>query len=211
MTATKRHIEGAVTLVTSYGFGYHGLASVREDFSSIDALAVRMSLSCLRPSSGADIVDTVGRAVDERFWSEGFFRIHVVLDGDGLPIDSWKVITELRRHEKERREWWHRESARRRGWNRLPEERFRDGPIPLRERWNTHLRGLYKAVGTFQEARAADALSHDDDAIDAGIRVRGKRSRSMIGDNDREGTQSMRHHDCGWKRHRATQWKNVRS
>lgn len=207
MKAGNRHISGPVTLVTSYGFGYRGLSRIRESFPTIDALARRVSLSSLRPSGGTEIVDTVGLAVDEQFWSEGRFRIHVVLGEDGLPVDAWKVVADLSRHQKERAEFWRRQTARRNGWSTPPEERFRDGPIPLRDRWYAHLRGLYRRSGTFQETRAAEALKCEEDAVALGVRPRGKRSRSSIGDNDWEGVQSMRHHDAGWKRHRRTQWK----
>lgn len=205
-----RHVIGPVTLVTSYGFGYRSLSKTRTVFSSIDELAGRVSLSCLRPSRGSEIVDAVGAAVDEWFWSEGRFRIHVVLGADGLPVDAWKVIADLRSHAKELASWWRRETARRRGWDRPPEERFRDGPVPLRDRWHSHLRGLYRRSGTFQETKTIEAMRHDGDALAVGLVVRGKRSRSSIGDNDWEGVQSMRHKDKGWKRHRRTQWRSGR-
>jgi hypothetical protein len=203
MKEVHRHLQGPLTLVTSYGFGFCGLSTIREPFSSIDALACRISLSCLRPSRGSELIDTVGDAVDEYFWSEGRFRIHVVLGADGLPVDAWKVVADLRSHSKERAAWL-------RGCDRLTEARFRDGPIPLRNRWHSHYRGFYRRSGTFQETKAAESLRHDQDVLAVGLTVRGKRSRASIGDNDWEGIQSMRHKDGGWKRHRRTQWKSAR-
>lgn len=202
-----RHVVGPVTLVTRYGFGYPASSVTRVRFQSMDHLYARMTLSCLRPSRGTEILDTGGTRVDEWFWSQGRFRTHVVQGQDDLPVEAWKVISDMHALSFERHDEHRRRMARRRGWDRLPEERFRDGPLPLRPAWRQHVRGLYRRSGTFAEVRAWCALEEDEDAAFVGLRVRGKRSRSMIGDNDWEGVKSMRHKDRGWKRHRRSQWR----
>lgn len=202
-----RHVVGPVTLVTRYGFGYPASSVTRVRFQSMDHLYARMTLSCLRPSRGIEILDTGGAQIDEWLWRQGLFRIHVVLGPDDLPVEAWKVISDMHVLSSERHDEYRWSVSRRRGWDRPPEQRFRDGPLPLRDSWRQHVRGLYRRSGTFAEVRSWCALEEDEDAAFVGVRVRGKRSRSMIGDNDWEGVQSMRHMDRGWKRHRRSQWR----
>lgn len=66
----------------------------------------------------------------------------------------------------------------------------------------------YKRIGTFSEVRQGLSFETDMSEELVSLRLRGKRSRSMIGDNDWDGVWSLRSKDRSWKRHRARQWRS---
>jgi hypothetical protein len=83
---------------------------------------------------------------------------------------------------------------------------FRSGPVPgIRGfRWG---RGrTMRHPATLQERRANDGLTYDDDVLEFGVRVRGRRSAAMlptVWDDILCGDQ----YHYSWKRHRRHQWK----
>lgn len=80
---------------------------------------------------------------------------------------------------------------------------FRNGPVPGTGRrgggsWFRHMR-------TTQERRAAKALAHDEDCVEAGVKARARRNFANLvsaWDDVMRGGDSR-----SWKRNRRTQWK----
>lgn len=205
--ASPRRVAGPVTLLTWLGFGYGwNMARERRRFRSIDALASVLVYSHLALSPKGELVDvSYGTQADEKFWRSGRYRLHQVLDGDDLLIPAHVVMQDLAAISRDRSAAFDHLRLWRRHWPQHPSTYYRNGPIPgaifRRRRPRT-----YRRSGTFAEVRAAVALGSDDEALQVSLRVRAKRSRSNIGDNDWEGTWSHRD-DHSWKRHRKTQWK----
>lgn len=209
MIASPRRIGGQVALVTELGFGYGWTKSRgRQEFSSIDDLSRVLDRHSVTLSRKGQLVGIGYRETPtDAFWRSGLYRTYTVLDHDDLPIAGHVVLDDLVSISRDESKRFEGRRLWRRHWPRDPATYFRNGPIPgaifLRRR-----RRSYKLSGTFSEVRAAVSLDNDTEALEAGVRVRGKRSQSNIGDNDWEGIWSSRHKDKGWKRHRAAQWKS---
>jgi hypothetical protein len=152
------------------------------------------------------IVPGDSAAPREGFWHSGLYTSFEVFDRDDVLIPPHVVLEDVASFWKEHRAAYEIRCWTRRGWPRPPSSYFRNGPLPGSRRRLRRPKD-YKNIGTFAEVKAAAALEADED--DMRIRIRGKRSRSLIGDNDWEGVWSFRADDRSWKRHRKTQWKTI--
>jgi hypothetical protein len=206
--ASPRRIEGAVSVLEISGFGYEReWPNVRIRYASIDDLSHRMGYhSHLVVSPQGRIVPADSAGPREGFWRSGLYTSYEVFDADDVLVPAHLVLEDIASVWRDERAAYEIRCWRRRGWPRPPSSYFRDGPLPGSRRRLRRPKD-YKHSGTFAEVRAASALEVDEDAGDMPVRIRGKRSRSLIGDNDWEGVWSFRAKDRSWKRHRKTQWK----
>jgi hypothetical protein len=197
-----------ISVVTISGFGYQGIwPNTRRRFDNFSDFAHYMGYHrYLLISPQGRLVSSPSEVPPAGFWQGGLYSSFEVFDADDLLVPPHFVLQgldEINRANRARRiaNFW-----KIRGWAANPADYFRNGPIPgcnhrLRRPKN------YKSSGTFAEVREAAALDYDDFSSEYRIRVRGKRSRSSIGDNDWEGVWSHRADDRSWKRHRRHQWK----
>jgi hypothetical protein len=206
--SSPRQIGGPVSLLEVSGFGYGGqLPAIRRRYASIDDLARGMvHHRSLAVSPQGRIVCVGASEPSEGFWASGLYTSFEVFDRDDVLVEPHMVLHDIECVRREDREAYKIRCWKRRGWPKPPESYFRNGPLPAQRPYR-RLSKNYKRVGTFAEVRAAAALDIDGRTDGMCIHVRGKRSPSLIGDNDWEGVWSMRSHDRSWKRHRATQWR----
>ncbi|MNU29002.1 hypothetical protein D3C71_174490 [compost metagenome] len=203
-----RRIKGEVSLLQISGFGYEGRwPDVRTRYASIDHLASRMGYHrYLVISPQGRIVAGDCAVPREGFWLGGFYTSYEVFDSDDVLIPAHVVLDDLAAISRDDRAAYEIRCWKRRGWLKPPSSYFRNGPLPGSRRRLRRPKD-YKHIGTFAEVRAAAALEADADSGEPTARIRGKRSRSLIGDNDWEGVWSFRGSDRSWKRHRKAQWK----
>lgn len=206
--ASPRRIKGAVSLLDIAGFGYDGaLASVRTRHASIDDLSCRMGYHRhLVISPQGRLVPADSAVPREGFWRSGLYTIYEVYDSDDILIPAHIVLEDLASIRRDEQAAYEIRCWKRRGWPLQPSSYFRNGPLPGSRRRLRRPKD-YKHIGTFAEVKAASAFEVDVNAEEWAVRIRGKRSRSLIGDNDWEGVWSFRGNDRSWKRHRKTQWK----
>lgn len=204
----SRRIKGEVSLLEIAGFGYERKwRGVRTRYASIDHLASRMGYHRHLVISPQGRIVAGDCAVPlEGFWHGGFYTSYEVFDSDDVLIPAHVVLEDLAAISREDRAAYEIRCWSRRGWLKPPSSYFRNGPLPGSRRRLGRPKD-YKHIGTFAEVRAAAALEADADVGEPMARIRGKRSRSLIGDNDWEGVWSSRGRDRSWKRHRKTQWK----
>ncbi len=207
--ASPRRIRGAVSLVEISGFGYEGAwPNVRTHHASIDDLACRMGYHrYLVISPQGRIVPADSAVPREGFWRSGLYTSYEVFDSDDVLVPPHFVLEDLAAIGRDERAAYETRCWKRRGWPQPPSSYFRSGPLPGSRRRLRRPKD-YKHIGTFAEVRAAAALEADADVGEPMARIRGKRSRSIIGDNDWEGVWSSRGNDRSWKRHRRTQWRD---
>lgn len=203
-----RHVSGPVSVREIAGFGYESSwPAIRRRYASIDGFARLAGYHRhLVISPQGRLVMTDRAAPPEHFWHAGLYSSYEIYDADDIPVPAHLVLLDVAAYRRESDAAYQIRCWKRRGWPKAPETYFRNGPLPgtakrLRRPKN------YKHIGTFAEVRAIDAFEADDITVEYGVRVRGKRSRSLIGDNDWEGVWSMRDKDRSWKRHRRTQWR----
>jgi hypothetical protein len=203
-----RRIRGPVTVVETAGFGYERRWRVRSMFDAIDGFAERMGYHrhlVISPQGG--LVPSDRSNIPYHFWQSGLYRSFQVYDADGLAVPAHMVIEDIASFRRERDAERAEQRLMRRGWTRSPWALFRNGPLPRSGRRRRRPPD-YRRVGTFAEVKAAAGFEADMATKDLGLRIRGKRSRSSIGDNDWEGVWSFRGSDRNWKRHRSTQWRD---
>lgn len=125
------------------------------------------------------------------------YPTYLLYDECGLIIPVWKVQEILRQTRTQHKTWTERIHGRR---NYV----FRRGPVPF-IRKSRGGPGWYKNPGTYAEMRAANALEHDEDAMEHNIRPRRSVPNipSMWDDRIRGDHRNRRN----WKRNRKNQWK----
>jgi hypothetical protein len=89
----------------------------------------------------------------------------------------------------------------------LPPREFRRGPVPFTGRG--YRSSIRRHIKTTAERREAERLALDDDAIEAGIRVRAKRNARNI-PSYYDDIYRSDFFDHGWKSNRKTQWRPAR-
>jgi len=90
---------------------------------------------------------------------------------------------------------------------KVPDHRFRRAPVPYtrKRRGGSH---YFRSFSTFQECREAVSLEFDEDATEAGVRVRAKRNcRNLPNSWDDYGRGDYAHRS--WKRQRRTRWRET--
>lgn len=140
--------------------------------------------------------------VDDHWWPGLPHQIRF-FDECGLEISARRVNDRLVALKEESLDMLCRQLVR--AHRRYDRGSFRNGPVPgtgRRGRWGHSLR----IVSTSGERRHVEALDHDEDCRDLGIRARAKRRGYNLPDT-RDDVVRSDYHDCGWKSHRRTQWR----
>jgi len=204
---SARRVRGPVTVKEISGFGSERPWRVRTCYPSIDDFARRMSYHrYIFVSPQGRIVPSDTIPGPDGAWIWNCYRSFEVYDLDGVILPAYMVIEDISAFRRESEHVYRISCWKKRGWPYPPESYFRDGPLPGSRRGLRRPKD-YKRIGTFAEVRHGEACKTDMLEELPPVRLRGKRSRSMIGDNDWDGVWSMRSEDRSWKRHRATQWR----
>lgn len=124
-----------------------------------------------------------------RFYGSPLMR-HL-LDQDGLYIPAWKIEEVARLNPLPSYRRWNRRFV------------YRQGPVE--GIWNRRGRRCYRRVATSPERRENDFLFYDEEAVDSGVQVRGKRQRANLPSAWDDINHSRR--GDGWKQYRKTQYR----
>jgi hypothetical protein len=204
-----RHTLGNISVCEIAGFGYEqAWPVIRRRYASIDGIAHMAGYHrhiLISPQGRLVACDRTDPG--DHFWQAGLYTSYEVYDEDDVLVPARLVVLDVASFHKEASVAYEIRCWKRRGWPKAPREYFRNGPLPGagKRLWRPK---DYKRIGTYAEVRSAAALEADLRESRFPVKIRGKRSRSLIGDNDWEGVRSMRSKDRSWKRHRAAQWKN---
>ncbi|NTF17747.1 hypothetical protein G6L37_04990 [Agrobacterium rubi] len=205
-SASFRRVRGDISVLEISGFGYDSKWRIRSSCCSIDDFAQRLGYHRYFVVSPQGRIVETSTPINCDTWRDGLYSSFEVYDTDGVLIPAYIVLEDVAAYRRESDAERVAFIWKKRGWPRPPETYFRNGPLPGSHRRLRRPKD-YKRSGTFAEVRerAGDEADMDDLAVQT--RLRAKRSRSMIGDNDWEGVWSMRSKDRSWKRHRRTQWR----
>jgi hypothetical protein len=144
--------------------------------------------------------------VDDHWWPDACVHQVRFYDECGFELSERHVNDRFEALKRRRREAWQRAEAK--TGKRYRPDSFRNGPVPRtgrRGRWSH----LMRVIPTSGERRYAEAVAHDEDCQDLGIRVRAKRRGYNLPDT-RDDVGRSDYDDCGWKSHRRNQWRAAR-
>ncbi|AFU88231.1 hypothetical protein CcrColossus_gp361 [Caulobacter phage CcrColossus] len=129
-----------------------------------------------------------------QYYARGYYgdpKMRHILDQDGLYIPAWKIDEVARLNPRPSYRRWNRRYV------------FRQGPVEGVRCTRASRRRCYRRIATTGERRENGFLCYDEDAVDLGVKVRGKRSKLPSAWDD---VQHARRGN-GWKRNRQKQYR----